>query len=280
MKTLHARLLTFFVGIPAVVAIVLLLPHRNHLALNILITAITLVGASETARFFDARGMTRHKILPVICAALFPAVAYLEIIDVIAPTINYILLPLVLWILLLGQLARQDEEGIQHVLQRTGSDFVITMYPGVLAAFLVRITSLDSPEFAFLVFIIAVFINDSMAYVFGMLFGKSNRGIFPVSPAKSLVGLVAGMLFAVGSVLIFFVFFSDFFADSLLLAVFVGLGVGAATILGDLVESAMKRSAGVKDSGHVIPGRGGMLDSMDSVVFAAPVFYLLIRYFA
>ena len=53
----------------------------------------------------------------------------------------------------------------------------------------------------------------------------------------------------------------------------LGLVTGATVILGDLLESGMKRSAGVKDSGGVIPGRGGLLDSVDSMIFTAPLFY-------
>jgi phosphatidate cytidylyltransferase len=56
----------------------------------------------------------------------------------------------------------------------------------------------------------------------------------------------------------------------------LGLCTGATVILGDLLESGMKRSAGVKDSGGVIPGRGGMLDSIDSMIFTAPLFYYVI----
>ena len=58
----------------------------------------------------------------------------------------------------------------------------------------------------------------------------------------------------------------------------MGSAVGIATILGDLIESAIKRSATSKDSGQLIPGRGGILDSVDSVLYAAPVFYYLLRY--
>ncbi len=53
----------------------------------------------------------------------------------------------------------------------------------------------------------------------------------------------------------------------------MGSAIGAAVIVGDLFESALKRSAGIKDSGSAVPGRGGFLDSFDSLLFAAPVFY-------
>ena len=280
MKTLYPRLFTFFVGIPAIVCMVLFLPHQHHLALNTLITAFSVIGSFETASFHDRRNMPRDAILPIICGALFPIAAYLEISDLIEPTVNYLLLPLLLWIILLARIFPRDETHIKEGLSKTGSDLVIALYPGVLAGFLVRITALPQPELAFLIFFVAVFANDSMAYVFGILFGKNNRGLFSVSTAKSVAGLVAGLFFAVASTLIFFIFFPEFFGSSIVLTLAVGIGVGVATVAGDLVESAFKRAAGVKDSGHIIPGRGGILDSIDSVVFAAPVFFILIYYFA
>jgi phosphatidate cytidylyltransferase len=60
--------------------------------------------------------------------------------------------------------------------------------------------------------------------------------------------------------------------------ILIGLIVGVSVIMGDLIESALKRSATSKDSGSLIPGRGGVLDSIDSVLYAAPVFYYLFRY--
>ena len=78
---------------------------------------------------------------------------------------------------------------------------------------------------------------------------------------------------------LFYIAKSELFGDSLALAIVCGIAVGAATIIGDLFESVLKRSAGVKDSGILVPGRGGVLDSVDSVAVAAPVFYLLILLF-
>jgi phosphatidate cytidylyltransferase len=280
LRTVYSRLLTFFVGIPAVVCVVLFLPFQHHLALNILIIILSIMGSVETANLLKKKGLASDALLSVACGSLFPIAAYLQISGFVAPTIIYLLLPFVLWIILFTQLFSQDEKKVENALMRTSADILIAVYPGALAGFLVRITSLERPELAFLIFIVAVFANDSSAYVFGMLFGKGNRGIFPVSPQKSIVGLTAGLLFSLGSTLIFYRFFPEFFGNQLYLAFIVGFGVGIATISGDLAESAFKRSAGVKDSGKVIPGRGGILDSVDSVIFSAPVFYLLIHYFS
>lgn len=116
--------------------------------------------------------------------------------------------------------------------------------------------------------------NDSLAWFFGMSLGK-RRNIVQVSPNKSLAGFIGGFLgsLAVGA-LCFFLF--PKIGGRGLPALLVTAGfVGVSTIFGDLVESAMKRSAGVKDSSAVVPGRGGVLDSVDSLLFSAPVFVFL-----
>ena len=279
MKTTYSRLLTFFIGIPFVVCVVLFLPYLHHLAFNILVIAASVIGSAETGAFFKNRGMASSRIVPIVCSALFPIAAYLEIAGIITAAAAYLALPMVLWVILLEGLFNQTKEKIAGSLNRTASNLTIALYPGVLAAFLVRIGGLPRPDLGFLIFIVPIFLNDSMAYVFGILFGANNRGIFPVSEKKSVAGLIAGLAFSVGSTVGFYGFFPDFFNSSLLLAMIVGFGVGIAAVTGDLSVSMLKRSAGVKDSGRIIPGRGGILDSVDSIVFAAPVFYLLIRYF-
>ena len=280
MKTSYARLLTFFIGIPAIVCIVLFLPYQHHLAINILVVAASVIGSAETAAFYKKRGIPSTGALPIVCSGLFPVAAYLEVAGVIGTSVASLVLPLVLWIILLAGLFDQSKEKIASSLSRSGSSLVIALYPGVLAAFLVKIGGLPQPELGFLIFIVPVFLNDSMAYVFGILFGGSNRGIFPASEKKSLAGLIAGLAFSVGGTAVFYHFFPEFFGSNIVLALILGAGVGLAAVAGDLSVSILKRSAGVKDSGRIIPGRGGILDSIDSIVFAAPVFYLLIRYCA
>ena len=68
----------------------------------------------------------------------------------------------------------------------------------------------------------------------------------------------------------------EVFFGSVLKSVLVGILIATAGIIGDLVESVIKRCVGVKDSGVIMPGRGGLLDSIDSILFASPIFYMLI----
>lgn len=123
-------------------------------------------------------------------------------------------------------------------------------------------------------FLIVVQISDVMQYVFGKLFGKHK--IAPVvSPSKTVEGLVGGGLAAIliGGALHWLTPFGMWYA-MLMSSVIVVMG-----FLGGLILSAVKRSIGVKDWGTLIKGHGGVLDRMDSVCFAAPIFFHLTRYF-
>lgn len=114
----------------------------------------------------------------------------------------------------------------------------------------------------------SMWIADGAAYLIGVRFGRHK--IAPrLSPKKSVEGTVAGII----SSAIIWVFFSlaPGFPMSLPTAVTIGLACGVAGVVGDLAESKIKRSVGVKDSGSLMPGHGGLLDRTDSLLLAAPV---------
>ncbi|WP_425484122.1 phosphatidate cytidylyltransferase [Allomesorhizobium camelthorni] len=116
--------------------------------------------------------------------------------------------------------------------------------------------------------------SDVLQYIFGKLFGK-HRFSPTVSPSKTWEGLIGGLLSAsaLGALLSWLTPFSPLEAAGVaFLACLMGF-------LGGLVASAIKRDQGVKDWGHLIEGHGGMMDRADSLVFAAPVFFHIVRYF-
>jgi len=129
---------------------------------------------------------------------------------------------------------------------------------------------------AFVVFALAMtWINDSLAYFIGMRWGR--RRLLPaISPKKTVEGALAGFIGAslIGGVLGAAVFQGYF---GLPFGPFLGAGAGAsiagAAQLGDLAESHIKRAAGVKDSGGLLPGHGGLLDRCDALFFSLPVAY-------
>jgi len=125
-------------------------------------------------------------------------------------------------------------------------------------------------------FLALIWISDSAAYVFGVTFGK--RPLFKtVSPKKSIEGFIGGLSFAIILSIIFSFYLS--LNITLLQWIILGLLTGCTGTLGDLVQSQFKREAGVKDSGNLLPGHGGLYDRMDSIIFAAPIIYLTLTIF-
>lgn len=125
---------------------------------------------------------------------------------------------------------------------------------------------------AWLIFVVQI--SDVLQYAWGKLFGR--RPIAPgVSPSKTVEGFVGGVLSAsaIGAALWWMTPFGP------LGAALMALAVTLMGFLGGLVMSAIKRDRGVKDWGHLIPGHGGFIDRLDSVLFSAPIFFHLTRYF-
>jgi phosphatidate cytidylyltransferase len=125
--------------------------------------------------------------------------------------------------------------------------------------------------------LIVIWTNDTAALIAGKTIGK--RPFAPVlSPKKTWEGAVAGLLAGIGvAAAIQPLLFRDLRMSSVIIA---SILVGISGQLGDLAESLLKRAAAIKDSSHIIPGHGGVLDRMDSLLFAIPVlyFYLLLIY--
>jgi phosphatidate cytidylyltransferase len=121
--------------------------------------------------------------------------------------------------------------------------------------------------------IVIVALTDSMAYLVGKNFAKKffSEGFCKTSPNKSWEGVIGGVFF--GSVIGAFVGLNFMgFAEAFLFS-FV---VSVASVFGDLFESYLKRRAGVKDSGNILPGHGGVLDRVDGYLFAAPIMFALL----
>lgn len=122
---------------------------------------------------------------------------------------------------------------------------------------------------------IFVWASDSGAYLLGVRFGR-HRLFERISPKKSWEGLIGGVVTALIAAWILTFIFPQY--SPVLLAIMAMLVVIAGTF-GDLVESMIKRSIGVKDSGKFMPGHGGLLDRFDSILLASPVIYFVVRFF-
>lgn len=153
------------------------------------------------------------------------------------------------------------------------------LYTGFLLSYLVLIIDVFAAgtELAFAV-VVSVWVNDSFAYLFGSMFGRHKMAP-RISPKKSWEGFFAGLagtvVVWVGLVTLVPRFFPALPESGLTLpwAIFTGFAVGVTVVIGDLAESRMKREAGVKDAGNVLPGHGGFLDRLDSLILVCLVAY-------
>ncbi len=117
--------------------------------------------------------------------------------------------------------------------------------------------------------------SDVMAYLTGSLFGK-HKLFERISPKKTWEGSIGGLLFALVAAFILSIFFTDI---SLIRWLVIAVVIVISGTLGDLAESLLKRNAGVKDSGKIFPGHGGVLDRLDAVIFATPMVFVTINLF-
>lgn len=149
------------------------------------------------------------------------------------------------------------------------------LYVGFSLSTVVSTRSLPAGEFLVLFLAVVTWASDTGAYYAGILWGK--HPLLPsVSPKKTVEGVFGGLALATGAALLA----QWWFASQLSLsdALILGVLLTGAGLLGDLFESAIKRQTGVKDSGGILPGHGGMLDRLDSLLFTAPTFYYYVAY--
>lgn len=285
MNKVASRLLIFFIGIPIVIAFIVA-PFCNHILLHILVCVISALGASELYDIFSAKYKLLNKKIIIAESIFIPIVAALY---AILPSlgINFysgqeiITFAYIVTILISFTVEVFSSKEFEESNARLASSIFIITYTGFLLTFISRMTTwtLDGKNITVpvvCVFILMVFMCDSIAWFLGVLFGKSNRGIVKASPNKSCIGFLGGFIGSVGAGILGYYLWPQIFSGSVLKIIFTGLCMALSSIVGDLTESVFKRSSGIKDSGKIIPGRGGILDSIDSIVVSAPIFYLLV----
>jgi phosphatidate cytidylyltransferase len=269
------RFILFAVFFPFLYVILFVIPHFNYLALTILIVFFSLVGSFETENIFRQKYGPVSRYLMPAAGGLFPLVAYL---DGFFPALSGILSIYSICLLVfvfLRVVLYSKEKDFPGVLNSIASSLVILLYPGFLLTFLVKLLFFKNGGFVFLFLLSLVFFNDIAAYLFGRLFGGKTRLNLPVSPNKTAVGFASGFLASIGVGILFYFFKPELFSANIVFVILLSAFIGIVTILGDLVESAMKRSADIKDSGTIILGRGGALDSIDSLLLCCPLFFLI-----
>lgn len=288
MNKVTQRLLTFFIGIPLVLLIVWA-PWCNHLVLDLAILASSIISTIELYNMFSTKTKLLPKLLLVIFSSLLCVFSYLFII--LKKDFDYINWIFIIEALILLAIEIFSHKTFEESNNRISGSIFVVFYAGFLFTFLIRMTQYASATIIIALFLFSTFMCDSLAWLFGVTMGKNNKGIVAASPNKSIAGFIGGFFGAIASAYLFWLIFSvnvfkfDFnelfnqefqFMDAAWWKpLILGICSAASCIVGDLTESVLKRSAEVKDSGNLIPGRGGILDSIDSIVFHAPVFSIL-----
>jgi phosphatidate cytidylyltransferase len=207
--------------------------------------------------------------LPVLVAS---AISF----AVVSTPPGYVLLEVTMMAALvaLGMAAMGSWRGGANALATVSASLFPMVYIGLPIGALVAVRRFAGPQVLFLL-MLTVMVSDTAQYYTGRAFGR--RRLAPaISPNKTVEGAIGGFVF--GTAL--FVVAGRWWVPGIPLLLRAGLGLAlvALGIAGDLFESMLKRSAGVKDSSALIPGHGGVLDRIDALLFAAPIYYIFLRY--
>ncbi|MCK9420035.1 MAG: phosphatidate cytidylyltransferase [Nitrospirae bacterium] len=235
-----------------------------------LVMAAVAVGQYEFYRMAQARGSHPLIVLGIVLGALI----VLGFHHPLLPVMGGSSFPVAVAMLLIMIARLFSSRPVDGAVEDVAATFLGVFYVAMLFAFQVAIRTGDDGKqwLVFLYFII--WASDIGAYSIGIPFGK-HRLYEKISPKKSVEGLLGALVAASAMALLCRVWFMPPIGAGE--AIVIALMLAAVGTIGDLTESLFKRSAGVKDSGDFIPGHGGILDRMDSMLFAAPVLYYYLR---
>ena len=270
-KNLRNRLITSFLFIPVIIFITV---HGSIPYLILIETGIG-IGVYEFFKILEAKGIRPYKSLGIASALLLGWSAYSQ-----SYLYTFLILTVLLFVLSIAEFSRKDPSvAILHI----STTFYGILYVGWLTSHLILLRELPKAtgevyslggSYALLPFVLA-WSYDTTAFFIGTRFGRFK--ILPrISPAKSWEGSIAGLLACLIAVFIY----KWFYASYLTYLDLIVLGVGCSFLaqMGDLVESLIKRDAKVKNASEVIPGHGGFLDRLDSILFVAPMVYYYLRF--
>ncbi len=176
--------------------------------------------------------------------------------------------------LAIGRLARPLP--IEAALSRLGADAVGLLYIGVTFPYIFQLRNFEYGGWVLVMVMAITFMSDTGGYFAGRFLGKHK--LYPsVSPKKTIEGAIGGIAAATAAAFAARALFPGHDRLDVLDCVVLGVGGAVFAIIGDLVESLMKRAYGVKDSGSLIPGHGGALDRIDGLLFAGPFCWFYLR---
>jgi phosphatidate cytidylyltransferase len=259
------RILSALVLLPLVLAVIWFLPPVGTLVLGTIAATIAFFEYATLAEQLGARIF----VVPALAATVAAVIA----MALPGVPLDVVLISAV--VMIGGLTVGQGQPGAERLREAAASLFPM-LYLGIPVGALVSVRASVSRE-ALLALIAIVVVSDTGQYYAGRLFGRTPLAPL-ISPKKTVEGAVGGFVAGTACAVLLGLWWLP--GISPLELATLGAAIVALGIVGDLFESLLKRSAGVKDSSALIPGHGGMLDRIDSWLFAAPVYYVFLRYAA
>jgi len=265
VSDLTKRLLVAALGIPALLAVA----YFGGIWLYLLCILISVLASWELAAMLLSKSIRVGKRLATLLAIVVVSMFQFS-------EFGQAGLPVVFMLFLLAAILKFVETGIDNYASRLSMAILAAIYPGFFISFSILIHREFAPAgWVFLMFVLVnTWIADTFAYAFGRLFGRKKLAP-TISPNKTWAGFMASFPGGMLTALLAKPFLPGFDLHHLIILSIVVTLFGQ---IGDLIESAVKRDCGIKDSSNLIPGHGGVLDRFDSLVIALPAAYFTLKF--
>lgn len=249
------------------------------IALLGLIAIFVYIGSKEYVQILENKGFFPSLKVMYFCDVLFALLCYFNRFDLVAIAFTISSIAAFLWVLFRGR---------QPYIANVSTTILGFVYSGWFPLHLLLIRGLNAENYqgflklniqndglGYVVFLFTtILLTDTGCYYFGKKFGKHKLSPI-ISPSKTIEGAIGGAICAILGGLII----GHFIHLAIYHSIILGILCTAFAQLGDLCESLIKRDAGVKDSGNILPGHGGFMDRTDSYVLTIPVMYYYLKYF-
>ena len=264
------RTIINIIGIPAITYLL----WQGGVLFSLFILLVMMIGIDEFYKMTTTKDQSPLKVFGYISTMIFAGYYYMLPKVFFGEPLSYLLSSLIV-ILFLIEMKRSIKDSTKNI----AITIFGIMYVPLLLGTLIALRNLDSAHNTnfTICMILSIWMCDSAAYIFGLKWG--SKKILPrVSPNKSWVGSIAGLLSAF---FIFIIFRSQGLLPNVsnIDILVLGLVTGFFGQVGDFAESLIKRDVGVKDSGTILLGHGGVLDRFDSIIFSSPLTYTYLTLF-
>ena len=245
----------------------------NEYLYIVVFTAVTIIMQAESYHLFEKTGNKSQKYYGIFVGLFIYLITFFVAREDLPPASYFVIIFLILFLFIFE--IYQDKDDHFTCLAFTIFGMVYVVIPMSTLNF-IAFAGINNEIFTYkylLALFSIIWLNDTGAYLIGSKFGK-HKLFERISPNKTWEGTIGGVIFAFLTAFVISLYFKEL--NILQWMIFAAIAV-ISGIYGDLVESRLKRRAGIKDTGTIMPGHGGLLDRFDSTLFAAPMIFLYLK---